>query len=336
MTPITFVTGSAVVALEPRTEHFRDAVLDAAGAPEVIGIPAVPDLVLAEAAPDRHDRAARTTAMPVTRGVTREPDGTVVLASAGGSGYRQRWQVGEDSVRVESQWAPSAKESLAARGLPSRFRALRAQVLLHHPVLWWASLDGLAPLHVSVVEVGGTNVLLAGPGGVGKTSLVVGELAAGARATCDNLAVSDGSDVFGLREPLRVPAESAGRRTGPRAAHGRREQRWRQVAPSLRPDVVVVVRRDGGTPGLAPVDRDSAHRALVAGTMAAGELMRFWPLAAVLGLATGRGPVLPPVDDVARTLVDRLPCHELRLGDQPGERLHDLLADLVGSAEVAR
>ncbi len=327
MTPLTFATGSAVVAVESRTRQFRDAVLAAAGGPEVLGLPALPDLVVAEADPTASRPA---TGAPVTRGVTREPDGTVVLASAGGSGYRQRWQVHGDSVRVEACWSPSAKESVAARSLPSRFRALRGQVLVHHPVLWWASLQGLAPLHVSVVEVGGTVVALAGPGGVGKTSLVVGELAHGARATCDNLGVSDGRSVFGLREPLRVPTGTTSVGGGPRAAHGRREQRWTQVAPVLTPDVLVVVRRDGGSPGLRPVDRDRAHRTLLAGTMAAGELMRFWPLAAVLGLATGRGPVRPPVDEVARCLVDGLPCHELRLGDRPGERLAHLLADLVG------
>ena len=52
-----------------------------------------------------------------------------------------------------------------------RFRALRGQVLLHYPVLWWACLQGRAPLHVSVVEVEGTVVVLAGPGGLGKTTL---------------------------------------------------------------------------------------------------------------------------------------------------------------------
>ncbi len=31
--------------------------------------------------------------------------------------------------------------------------------------------------------------------------------------------------------------------------------------------------------------------------MAAGELMRYWPTAAILGLATGAGPALPPIDD---------------------------------------
>jgi hypothetical protein len=333
MTSPTFTTGSAVVAVDARTRQFRDAVLTAAGSPEVLSLPASPNAVLVESRPG-HERPAGS--VPVTRGVTREADGTVVIESAGGSGYRQRWDVAGDTVRVESQWHPSAQHSLAARALPVRFRALRGQVLLHHPVLWWGALQGLAPLHVSVLDLHGTVVALAGPGGVGKTSLVTREVAAGARATCDNLALSDGEVMYGLREPLRIPADIAGNAaSGPRAAHGRREVPWATRVPALHPDLLVVVRRDGDAARLRTLDRDAAQRALVAGTMCAGELTRFWPLAAVLALATGRGPVQPPVAETARVLVERVPCHELQLGPTSGHRLGALLASLTGTATEA-
>ncbi|HEY3531222.1 MAG TPA: hypothetical protein VGK78_18915 [Nocardioides sp.] len=333
MTPLTFTTGSAVVGIESESLRFRRSVLAAAGTPPVLGGPAAPDVVVAQAAREQ----AGGPGVPIARGATRANDGSVMFASAGGSGFRQRWHLHEGTLRVESQWDPSAKESAAARALPARFRALRGQVLLHHPVLWWASLQGLAPLHVSVVEVAGTVVALAGPGGVGKTSLVARELARSAQVTCDNLAVSDGVVAYGLREPLRLPADTApGGASGPRAAHGRREAHGTMTVPALRPDAVVVVRRDGTAPGLRAVSGDVAHRALVAGTMAAGELMRFWSTAAVLALATGRGPVTPPVDDCARRLVDRLPAYELQLGPTPGGSLRELLSSLVGSpAEVS-
>lgn len=334
MTPLTFSTGSAVVAVEGRSTHFQASVLSAAGTPALLDSPRAPDVVLA-AAPSA---SWWETGVPVARGTTRLDDGSVVLASAGGSGYRQRWQLDDGRLRVESRWLPSTKELAASHALPARFRALRGQVLLHHPVLWWASLQGLAPLHVSVVDVAGTVVALAGPGGVGKTSLVARELANSARVTCDNLAVSDGVVAYGLREPLRVPAgDIHAVPSGPRAAHGRRESHGVATVPALRPDVVVVVRRDGQAPRLRTVTPDTGRRALVAGTMAAGELMRFWSTSAVLALATGAGPVLPSVDECARRLVDRLPCYELQLGTTPGSSLRDLLASVVGEpAEASR
>ena len=323
---LTFASGSAVVGVEARTRRFREAVVEAAGTPELLDSPVQPDVVLVEGA--TRDRSE--TGAPVTRGVTRETDGTVVFASAGGSGYRQRWQMSGQTVRVESTWEPSAKEATAARALPSRFRALRGQVLLHYPVLWRASLRGLVPMHVSAVVVAETVVVLAGPGGVGKTSLLTREIAAGGRAACDNLAVTDGTVVYGVREPLRVPV---GVRSvvGPRALHGRRELPWHPAGPALRPDVVVVVRRDGASPGVRGLAPDAAHRALVAGTMAAGELMRYWPTAAALGLATGSGPVLAPIADVARAMVERLPCYELQLGPSGGGSLRELVGAVVGA-----
>ena len=264
---------------------------------------------------------------PVTRGVWAGPDG-VLIKSVGGSGYTQLWQPCADPenggasacVRVSSAWAPSAVERAAAALLRQRRRALEAQVLLHHPALWSAlSVGGLTPLHVSVLEVEGTAVLLAGPGGVGKSSLVAEAMAAGARATCDNLGVSDGRTVHGLVEPLRLPADVGGpgtdsSRAGARAAHGRREHRWSGRVASLRPELVVVVRREDHAPTrLRPVRPERAARALVAGTYAAGELLRFWPLVAQLALA-GIGPVHPSLEQTAARLTESLPCYELTLG----------------------
>ena len=329
MTPLTFATGSAVVSVAPLGRHHREAVLAAAGRPEVLGLPGAPDVVLTELNPrDLSEKGRR----PVTRGVELLDDGSVLFASVGGSGYRQRWRTVGDTVYVDSSWQPSAKEAAAARALPARFRALRGQVLLHYPVLWWACLQGRAPLHVSVVEVEGTVAVLAGPGGLGKTTLVTRELAAGAGATCDNLAVADGIRLHGLREPLRVPTDVGSTAPGARAAHGRREQAWHHAVPVLQPDLVVVVTRAERGAGLRPMDPEAAHRHLVAGTLAAGELMRFWPLAATHALATGTGPVSVPVAEAARTLVTSLPTYELTLcspGDPP---LRERLRQLVDSA----
>jgi hypothetical protein len=268
----------------------------------------------------------------VTRGSWVGDHGEAVLASVGGSGFSQHWSVTDTGLEVRSRWTPSRTEAAAAVLLPARFRALRAQVLVHYPALWWATHQGHAPLHVSVVEIDGVSVLLAGPGGVGKSTLVARELAAGANATCDNLAVCDGVVAHGLSEPLRLPAEVSQAAGGIRTTHGRREQTWRGRLPALRPDLVVVVRRgSAAVPRVRTISRASAQRTLVAGTYAAGELRRFWPLVATLGLATGRGPVHPAVELVAGILTARLPCYELELGLPPGPRLGDALAEQLAA-----
>ena len=98
-----------------------------------------------------------------------------------------------------------------------------------------------------------------------------------------------------------TPAPSRPGRPG-RTTHGRRELAWDSQVPSLRPDLVVVLRRGDG-PRVRDVAPEVAQRALVAGTFAAGELRRFWTLTAVLGLATGVGPVLPAVEETAQRLL---------------------------------
>lgn len=322
MTRHGLVTAGQRVALGPEADDgLRRAVQAAAGEP-LTALVGPCDLLL-----DRLQHVPPVRSFnPVTRGVWVGPEG-VLLESAGGSGYTQLWRPCQDPasdgdsscIRVSSRWAPSAAEKAAAHLLRQRHRALRAQVLLHHPALWAAlAVGGLTPLHVSVVKVDGVVVLLAGPGGVGKSSLVADALGRGARAACDNLGASDGHVVHGVVEPLRLPSGTGpGGGAGVRAAHGRREHPWPGRLPSLRPDLVLVVRRnDNACTRVRPVSRERAARALVAGTYSAGELQRFWPLVAHLALA-GLGPVHPALEETAEQLTESLPCYELTLG-RPG------------------
>ncbi|MGH3445190.1 MAG: hypothetical protein ACRDPB_07430, partial [Nocardioidaceae bacterium] len=173
---------------------------------------------------------------------------------------------------------------------------------------------------------------------------------AGARATCDNLAASDGVTAYGLSEPLRLPADLAmprrmpqgpiTARSGGASTHGRKESSWLDRPAALRPDVVVVVRRGtGSVPQVDSVDAGTAARHLVAGTMCAGELRRFWPLTAALCLGTGRGPAYAPVQATAEQLAAALPCYQLTLGrdrlDDTGQSLRSLLGPEVLAARRA-
>ncbi|MFG1912006.1 hypothetical protein [Kribbella sp. NPDC048928] len=329
-TALVHTAGQRVALYGPDT--VVRSLVTMAGGPERSGLSSadLPNVVLS--VEDTRQPFGTRGAEVVTRGAWAVDSGQVVLENVGGSGFDQRWTIDEDGLRVVSRRRPSYQESVAAKLLPARHRALSSQVLLHYPALWFAMLQGFAPLHVSVVEVGGVAVLLAGPGGVGKSTLVARALADGARATCDNLAVCDGSTAYGVAEPLRTLTGS-----GKRAAHGRREQAWEHRVRSLPPELVVVLRR--GTqaePELRELAPAEAARGIAAGTYAAGELRRFWSIAAIVASATGCGPVHPPIDEVAARLTNRLPCLELRLAKEPGLGLAGLLRNPLAAVRTGR
>src|SRR6266851_401564 len=184
-----------------------------------------------------------------------------------------------------------------------------------------ASVRGRAPLHAVACTTGDAVTLLAGPGGVGKSTLLQLELAHGGRATSDNLCVADGQSVWGLVEPMRVAGTH-----GRRMPHGRVEVQFAGRVAQLSPDHLVIVRRSNGEARvLTTCDPETAVRSLVTGTYAAGELGRFWSFAATLAAGTGIGPSHPLVAETARAFAVRLNCYELHLPRRPGARLTEML-----------
>jgi hypothetical protein len=292
-------------------------------------------------------------ARTVTRGVLA--DGRrVLLHDACSSGFdlliELAGDVADPTLRVQARYRPELRTRAANTVLRGRFRLLARQVLLHYPVLWRAGLRGYVPLHASAfvpagsgslggtgrpvagpAEAGGpgTAVLLIGPGGIGKSTLLSAELAAGATACSDNLCVWGGGLAHGLVEPQRLEGGS-----GPRSTHGRREQALPQRVDAVRPDRLVLLRR-AGSPGARPLPVEHAARALTGGTYAAGELRRYWAFCAALSLGTGRGPAHPPIQAVATELAAALPAVEVCLGDDRRRRLDAVLEEFAGLEGVA-
>jgi hypothetical protein len=251
----------------------------------------------------------------LTRGAWHRP-GQVIMRDACSSGLDLLVTAGDPTLDIVARWRPPAAGRAAAALLRARGRLLLRAVLMQYPALWRSQQGGRAPLHASVVGGAGTGqtVLLAGPGGVGKSTLVHAELARGAVATCDNLCVSDGQFAWGVVEPLRVPAAHAGQR-GRHAPHGRREVGWPARADRLAPDqLIVLVRGEAGAPAVTACDPAEAARYLSAGTYMAGELRRYWAFAATLALGTGQGASHPAVAETAAALSARLPCVKVALG----------------------
>jgi hypothetical protein len=270
----------------------------------------------------------------LTRGAWYREGGAVVVADACTSGFDLRLEMESDRGQPHPvftfRWRPPRTSRVANLALRSRFILLARAALLQYPALWAAGLRGRAPLHVSACTVASADpatVVLAGPGGVGKSTLLAAEMAAGGTATSDNLCVSDGSEVWGVVEPLRLELDPHhGGEAGRRMPFGRRETTFDGRVPSLVPNHVLVLRRgQGERPGVAPAASETAARSLVAGTYVAGELRRYWGLAATLAAGTGAGPVHPPVIDVAAALAGATTCLDVTLARRPGARLGDLL-----------
>ncbi|NUO90678.1 MAG: hypothetical protein HOQ18_07620 [Dermatophilaceae bacterium] len=258
----------------------------------------------------------------VTRGAWTDGH-EVILQDACSSGLDLVLHPREACLQVVAHPAPDWRHRALGLAAPDRRLLLHRAALLQFPALWWAGVHGRVPLHVSAAVVAGHGVVLAGPGGVGKSTLIATLDAATGAPVSDNLCTSDGSALQGLLEPARTDIG-----TGRRMPHGRRESGWLRHVDGATPSTLLVLRRaddDTPDPVVRHLDPATAAREIVGGTYAAGELRRYWTFAATLALATGRGPAHPPVAKVAELLTRRLPAYEVRLPNRPGVTLEELV-----------
>jgi hypothetical protein len=257
---------------------------------------------------------------PLTRGAWRR-DGEVVVHNACTAGFDLRLRCSDGRASFTYRWRPPARDLAAAWILRSRFHLLARAVLIQYPALWWAGTRGRAPLHASACATGASTPLLSAAGGAGRSTLIMEELRRGGRTTGDNLAVGDGVTLWGLVEPMRV--EGGG---GRRMPHGRQEVLLEERPSALVPDCLITIRRGNvDAPTVTECSTEAAARSLVTSTYMAGELRRFWSLAAVLSAGTGAAPAHPPVEAVASEFADRLPCYSLVLSRARGTTLSDLI-----------
>jgi hypothetical protein len=304
---MAFFTGGELVGVDSELPWVDRLVTRAAGHPEPAPPGAAPTVVLRV---ERSTTAFDVTGMrPVTRGAHGDGQRTV-LDNACGSGFDLLVAAGDQLV-VTARYRPTYAIRAANRVLARRFVLLAGQVLVHYPALWRASWRGRVPLHASVLRTDAGTPMLAGPGGVGKSTVLSREVAAGAVTTSDNLCCADRDHCFGVAEPVRTDAVGA---HGARTSHDRVEVPLAGRVGELAPDRLVVLER-GRYTEIEPIAGEDATRVLVAGTYAAGELRRYWAFAATLALATGRGPAHPPIAQVATAYAERLPCMRVRIGD---------------------
>jgi hypothetical protein len=231
-----------------------------------------------------------------------ERDGTVVIRDVCTSGFDVSVGVQAGVPRFVFRRRPPARTRALAIADPSRALLLQRSVLLTYPAMWWAATRGRAPLHAACLSTGDATPLLVGPSGSGKTTVVARNAAEGGSSVSDNLVVGDGITAWGVVEPIRTDQG-----TGRAMPHGRREGHLPHRVSSLIPDRVVVLRR-GDQPVVHTCSPEDAARWLVASTYGAGELRRFWGLAALLAMGIPEGPAHPPVARVADLFAQSLTC----------------------------
>lgn len=263
-----------------------------------------------------HDQSWRV----VTRGAWAR-EGCVVIENVCTSGFDLLFHV-EDLPTFRARWRPPRRERAASYLLRSRFHLVTRAALLQYPAMWWAGVRGRVPVHGSLIRSNAA-MLLAGPGGVGKSTLLQRAVAAGADVTTDNLGVTDGTQVWGVVEPLRV-ADGLGRRM----PHGRREAHLTDRRDHDTPEIVVAVARQhrGEATSVRGIGCEEAREALVAGTFMAGELNRYWAFAATMSSASGLGRAHPALGESLGRLTAALPCVELRMAHGERRPIGDLLA----------
>jgi hypothetical protein len=261
----------------------------------------------------------------VTRGAVG--DGTrVVVSDACGSGLDLQVSVRGETLHVVAWPHPTWRHRGLGVLAPDRRVLLHRAALIHYPALWWAGVRGLVPLHVCAATVAGTPVIIAGPGGVGKSTLLA-TLTDDDTAVSDNLCAAGPDRVHGLLEPVR---DEHGK--GRRMPHGRHERAWTRRADSLAPQRIIVLQR--GDPSrlvVRPATAEVAARELVAGTYAAGELRRYWAFAATLALGLGLGPAHPPIAPVSVTLAGAIPCTVAQLPTAGRPTLAELASRAVAA-----
>jgi hypothetical protein len=257
----------------------------------------------------------------LARGATAH-DGEVVVENVLTSGFDVHVRCADEHAELTFRWRPPRRERIATILLRSRFHLLARAALIQYPALWWAGSRGRVPLHGSACSAGGSTPLVVSPSGVGRSTLVAAEVAAGGETTGDNLAVTDGTTVWGLVEPMRMSGLG-----GRRMPHGRGEAPVSCHVHSLVPDSVVVLSRGRAERAELSVSTpEAAVRALVTSTYMAGELRRYWAYAATLAAGTNVGPAQAAIAETAEALTAKLTCYSLVLGEVRPSRLTELLA----------
>ena len=225
-----------------------------------------------------------------------------------------------------------------------------ARYLVHFPVAWHLGrARGWTLIHASAVAAEDQAVLVAGPGGAGKTTTCVGLMArAGVRLVTENLLFTDGRHVFPMREPIRLTDESLALLGEPQrrtlvplglAGGAKGKSLFRlpndQTSRPVRP-VALFIPRFAAQGSLHPIAPEMASELLWATNRLTLELNDFyWYTAALDLLCPEAGHAVRQTSVLAR-LTAHTPCYALGIDRGAGvEAVVERILECVGWSRSA-
>lgn len=227
-----------------------------------------------------------------------------------------------------SPWRDAVKRSVYWRRVDDlkrrRFTTL-LYYLIYYPCFWWLERQrGLHPLHAAGVDVDGDIVVLAGPSGVGKSTLATGlATAPRAKLLSDTFLLHDGTSFHPVREPLLLDdwgrqwlgGEGAAllRPIDWRYCLGRSGFHWPQDRLSDGGIArVLLFPRRATEPSVRLLPAEQAHGQISAGGLLVNDLRRYWAYAAALEALDPSRLVTAREASLAALVAD-VPCFELGL-----------------------
>lgn len=201
--------------------------------------------------------------------------------------------------------------------------------LVYYPCFWWLERRrDLHPIHAAGVEIDGRIVLLAGPSGVGKSTLSAGLASLpGAALLSDTFVLHRGATARPVREPLLLDRWSrdwigagAGRLRPIewRYCLGRDGFHWPRERLSGGGEVALLLfPHRAARHGLRRVEARTAHARISSGDFIINDLRRYWAFAAVLEMLDPTLLVSARERHLAE-LTAAVPCYEIGLTAEVG------------------
>jgi len=199
--------------------------------------------------------------------------------------------------------------------------------LVYYPCFWWLEHnEDFYPIHAAFVEIDGEVIVLAGPSGVGKSTVTVALAASpGAKLLSDTFLLHNGPTVRPVREPILLSDWS--RQWLGEAAEQLQPIRWRYCLDRGGFGWPVKKLSEGGQARVIlfphrathnyvrPVPPSEAHALLSAGDFVVNDLRRYWAYAAVLEMLERR-TLMQDREAQLSALTASVPSYEIGLSTE--------------------